>query len=434
MQKSYATITLIVAICVIAALGIYLTQGAKHQTPNSTTIIPTNVTKWYGSSAAAAAKVAQNVNYFAIGLYSGLNNQSGNESANLLFSPFSISTALSMTAVGAGGITRTELDSELGLSNNSTENNMGFYSVLNGILPQNSAYNLSVADGVWVEQTFPINQTFVNTLSTYYDALARQTDFINNPTGATTDINNWVANKTNNKIINLIPPGAITALTRLVLVNAVHFKANWSQQFNLQETYNTSFFVSPIQNVTVPMMHQESGFPYYSNSQLKAIELNYYGSNITMLIILPNLNNGISTVESGLSAGEISGIEANLTDQQVELALPRFNITTQSIPMKSLLISLGIKSAFSSTANFSGINSKTELNISQVYHKAFIKVNEAGTEAAAATAVIMGTMAVANPVAPQAFNANHPFLFFIMDKKTGTILFMGKEANPASSS
>jgi serpin B len=285
-----------------------------------------------------------------------------------------------------------------------------------------------------VEQAFSINQTFTSTLSTYYGAAAYLADFKNNPSGATTNINNWVANKTNNKILNLIPQGAIDALTRLVLVNAVHFKANWSQQFDLRETYNMSFFVSPIQNVTVPMMHQESGFPYYSNGQLKAIELDYYGSNITMLLILPNQNNGLSAVESGLSAGEISSIEANLTYQQVELALPRFNITTQSIPMSSLLISLGIRSAFSPTANFSGINSPSNLSISEVYHKAFIKVNEAGTEAAAATAVIMRAGAVENPVAPQAFNANHPFLFFILDKKTGTILFMGKEANPASGS
>ncbi len=423
MKKSYVALGLIVAVCAIVVVGVYL-PSSTNSTSNHSVV-----------ELFSPANVPQSVNNFAIGVYSKLANESGNETSNLIFSPFSLSAALSMTAVGAGGNTRTELDNVLGLSDNSTKNNMGFGRILNSILPKNASYyNLSVSDGIWVEQTFPIKQTFVDTLSTYYGAVAREADFINNADATRTDINDWVANKTNNKILDLIPQGAVDSSTRVVLVNAVHFKANWTSTFDPDATSQAPFFVSPTENVTVQMMHQEGKMQYYSDSQLKAIELDYSRSNITMLILLPNQDNGLSAVESGLSSKRISNIEAGLTKQEVDVSLPKFNITSPSMPLEGTLMSLGIRSAFSPTANFSGISQTTNLSISGVYQKAFIKVNEQGTEAAAATAVVIVATAIEQPTQPQEFNANHPFLFFIIDKTTGTILFMGREANPTISS
>lgn len=376
---------------------------------------------------SANASIANSINNFTFKTYSVLSNESG----NLFFSPFSISTALSMAAEGAGGKTLEEMHNILELSNDSSANRKGFESLLNSLDAKNASYNLSIANAIWIEKTFSAKPEFSSALSIYYHALAQQADFANNPDGERTNINNWVAGKTNNKILDLIPQGGLDSYMRLVIVDAIYFKGNWAQQFNKNDTQNAPFFISQSKNVSVPLMHisKSENASYYSDNELKALEMDYQGDNLSMLILLPNPNHSLSEVEAGLSSAAVSDIRAQLVHQSVQVWLPRFSMT-KSKEMSDLLKELGMKSAFDpNAADFSGINSTEGLYISDVFHKAFINVNETGTEAAAATAV--GIRATAMEIPPE-FRADHPFLFFIMDKHTGTILFMGRVTDPTS--
>lgn len=391
----------------------------------ATPIVTLRTPKQY--SNANASGIANSINNFTFKTYSVLNNESG----NLFFSPFSISTALSMAAEGAGGKTLEEMHNVLDLSDNSSANHAGFESLLNSLNAKNADYNLSIADAIWIEKNFSVKGEFSSALSTYYYALAQQADFTKNPDGERTNINRWVAGKTSNKILDLIPLGGLDSYTRLVIVDAIYFKGNWAQQFNKNDTQNGTFFVSQSKNVSVPMMHlsKSENASYYSDNELKALEIDYQGDNLSMLILLPNQNYGLSEVEAGLSSAEISDIRSKLVQQSVQVWLPKFSMT-KSEEMSGLLKELGMKSAFDPyVADFSGINSTEGLYISYVFHKAFINVDETGTEAAAATGVVISTTAM---VKPQEFRADHPFLFFIIDKPTGTILFMGRVAIPTS--
>ncbi len=389
-----------------------------------TPIAAVTTSKQYSSANASDnASIANSINNFTFKAYSLLSNESG----NLFFSPFSISTALSMAAEGAGGKTLEEMRNILELSNDSSANRKGFESLLNSLNAKNASYNLSIADAIWIEKTFSIKQEFSNVLSTYYYASAQQADFANNPDGERTNINSWVASKTNNKILDLIPQGGLNSYTRLVIVDAIYFKGNWAQQFNKSETQNATFFISQSKNVSVPMMHlsKSENASYYSDNELKALEMDYQGDNLSMLILLPN--HSLSEVEAGLSSIKISDIRAQLVRQPVQVWLPKFSMT-KSKEMSDLLKELGMKSAFGPyTADFSGINSTEGLYISNVFHKAFINVDETGTEAAAATGVVIGITSI--EILPE-FRADHPFLFFIIDKHTGSILFMGRVADP----
>jgi serpin B len=389
-----------------------------------TPIVAVTTPKQYSS---ANASIANSINNFTFKTYSVLSNESG----NLFFSPFSLSTALSMAAEGAGGTTLEEMRNVLEHSNDSSANRKGFESLLNSLNARNASYNLSIADAIWIEKTFSVKQEFSNALSTYYHALAQQADFANNPDGERTNINNWVAGKTNNKILDLIPQGGLNSYTRLVIVDAIYFKGNWAQQFNTNDTQNATFFISQSKNVSVPMMHlsKSENASYYSDNELKALEMDYQGDDLSMLILLPNPNHSLSEVEAGLSSTKISDIRAKLVRQPVQVWLPRFSMT-KSKEMSNLLKELGMKSAFDPyTADFSGINSTEGLYISGVFHKAFINVNETGTEAAAATGVVVSIVSI--EILPE-FRADHPFLFFIIDKHTGSILFMGRVADPTS--
>ena len=377
--------------------------------------------------SSANISIANSINNFTFKTYSLLSNESG----NLFFSPFSISTALSMAAEGAGGKTLQEMRNILELSNDLSANRKGFESLLDNLNMRNASYNLSIADAIWIEKTFSVKQEFSNVLSTYYHALAQQADFANNPDGERKNINSWVASKTNNKILDLIPQGGLDSYTRLVIVDAIYFKGNWAQQFNKSDTQNATFFISQSKSVSTPMMHisKSENASYYSDNELKALEMDYQGDNLSMLILLPNPNHNLSEVEEGLSSTKISGIRAQFVPQPVQVWLPRFSMT-KSKEMSDLLKELGMKSAFDPyIADFSGINSTEGLYISDVFHKAFINVNETGTEAAAATSIVVGITAIG--ILPE-FRADHPFLFFIIDKHTGSILFMGRVADPTS--
>ncbi len=419
MQKTVYGILAVIVMVAIAVVVFYMLNNSP----------PSPI--YYSSKNAT--NLTNGINNFAFKVYSELNTESNNESTNIFFSPFSVYTAMSMVAVGAGGNTASQIHNVLSLSPNSSDNHAGFGLLFSSINAHGTGYNLSTADSVWVEKNFPINQGFTKNLSVYYFASSYSADFVNDASGEITDINNWVSNKTDSKITGLIPPDGLDSRTVLVLVNAIYFKGKWLQEFNKNITHSEPFYISPYQTTNVSMMYSElNNASYYGNSNYQALEMDYAGGNLSMLILLPN-QTSLSQAEADFSPTEINNISSKLVKQKVDVWLPRFNIT-QSEDMKDLLESLGIQDAFNpNVANFSGISSSEGLSISHVYHKAYIQVNESGTTAAAATgAVAIPAIAVIRPNIPQ-FDANHPFIFFIIEKHTRTILFMGRLASPNSS-
>jgi serpin B len=340
-----------------------------------------------------------------------------------------------MTEQGARGNTSKQMQAVLGLPNNSTATNSGFESVI-GSLNAQKGITLSIADSIWIEKIFTINPGFSSILSKYYGASTYPADFLNDASGETTEINNWVSNKTDEKITDMIPTGALNKNTTLVLADAVYFKGTWQIQFNKANTTNETFH-APSQQVQVPMMHLTTGALYYGNSNLQVLELNYSHSNLSMLILLPAQGYSLSQMQSNLSASELSDITSGLRSNLVAISLPRYNMT-EAEELNDILESLGMTSAFNSTsANFSGMGNYSAypnavLYITHVLHKAFIQVNEQGTQAAAATAVVVGCSDCAAVEVPPTitFNADHPFMFFIIDKQSGAILFMGRLSNP----
>lgn len=427
----------ILAIALVAGV-LYITyigsNGAGQLSSNGSTFN-------YNYSSANATAIAGSDNNFTFSAYRILSGSS-NESGNMFFSPFSAFVAMSMVAEGASGKTASQIYKGLDLSDNIPQNHAGFASILSSLSGKNAGYSLSVADALWVEKTYPFRQSFIGLLNEYYNATAYPADFTGNPNAVGSAINAWVSNKTYGKIQNLLPAGSLTTTTKAVLVNAVYFHGMWKHKFNRADTTDQNFYVNPSQTVSVPMMYQQLNASYYDNGTIQVLELDYNDSNVTMLIVLPKSSFNVSGVEKGLSAAGIKSIEHSLGYVPVRVWLPRFNIT-ESMGMNQLFESLGITDAFdyklanfSKMANFSELTpAQRTLYISNVLQKAFVTVDENGTTAAAATAVgITGVAVSAPPALPVVFRADHPFLFFIIDKRSGAILFMGRIYNPAGSS
>jgi hypothetical protein len=246
------------------------------------------------------------------------------------------------------------------------------------------------------------------------------------------EINQWVAQKTQGLIVNLLGPGMVTKLTRLVLVNAIYFKGAWASQFSTNDTTVQPFYVAPNQTVNVPLMNQTESVGYYQSDSLQAVELPYR-SNVTMVVLLPKDPGGLAQLEASLTPQELAQVLTNMAGQPVEVFLPKFNLqmTANLVPD---LESLGMTDAFTNgVADFSGMDGTNDLSIAVVVHKAFVDVDEAGTVAAAATGVVIGIAAVPPvPAAPPVFRADHPFLFMIRDTLSGSILFLGRVAVPPS--
>jgi serine protease inhibitor len=380
---------------------------------------------------AAETTVAQSINSFAESLYRQLQSQGGG-SGNLFLSPASISTALAMTYAGARGETATQMAAALHYTLDANTLAGDFGSLLADL---NSAgqgnYALSVADALWGQQGFSFLAPFLNLVQADYNGGLQQVDFLNDTEAARQTINNWVAQQTNNKILNLIPAGALSPWTKLVLTNAIYFKGQWATAFDATLTQNGAFTLGSGQQVEVPTMHATNSYRYMQSDGYQVLELPYQGSRLVMDVLLPSAGSGLSGLDAGQLPADLNGWLQGLTSQPVQVALPKFQMTTQ-FELSQPLETLGMTDAFSSQADFAGISSMP-LNISSVIHKAFIDVNETGTEAAAATAVGMRALCVVAPPAPRVvFDADHPFLFLIRDTQSGSVLFMGQVADPSA--
>ncbi|MCM2465718.1 serpin family protein [Methanoculleus oceani] len=388
---------------------------------------PLNTTSVSGESVADDS-VAVGNNRFAFDLYRRLAAEPAHAGDNLFFSPYSISSALAITCEGARGTTADEIASVLHLPENKTLRRAGFAWLDAGLNRGSANYTLRTANALWAEETYPFLPAYIDTATRWYGANVTNLDFISDPGGSRETINRWVERETEEKIRDLLPPGSIDPLTRLVITNAIYFKGTWVEQFDVNETTDEEFRVAPNATVTVPMMHGDAVYPYAETEALQVLEMPYAHGNETelaMLVLLPREDN-LTAAEEALDAERLAGLREALVSQNVRVSFPKFTLET-GYPLPGVLAAMGMPTAFANdAADLSGMDGTRDLFVTGVFHKAFIDVNEEGTEAAAATGVIGGRGAA--PI----FRADHPFVFLIVEKDSGTILFMGRVVNPES--
>lgn len=365
-------------------------------------------------------------NTFAIDIYRSLSEKDG----NIFLSPYSISSALAMTYAGARGDTAKEMANTLHFNLPQEDLHKSFYDLSNLLVSNGKGYQLSIANALWGQIGYKFNKDFIDITNRYYGAGFREVDYIDpeNRENTRQIINKWVEDKTNNKIRNLIGPRDLNNLTRLVLTNAIYFKGRWEIQFDPKKTKDSPFYISDKKKVNVPMMEQSGEFRYMEDDEVQVLELPYSGKDLSMVIILPRPEISLSKVEKELSIEKLRYWISGLSKNIVDVYIPRFKMENRFV-LNETLQRLGMVSAFDTRfADFSGMTPRAELYISKVIHQSFIEVNEEGTEAAAATAVIMGGKALAmNPV----FRADRPFIFLIRDTRSGSILFIGRLVEPA---
>ena len=286
-----------------------------------------------------------------------------------------------------------------------------------------------VANALWGEKTHPFLPAYVQTIHKFYKTGGLfPVDFKNNPEAARQEINAWVEKQTADKIKDLLGPGSVDESTRLVLANAIYFFGNWTNRFDPKDTRDQDFHVSGGEKARAPLMHQTHDYRYWANHSLQVLELPYKGDDFSMLVLLPRQAGGLAAVEKSLTAAKIVQLRAKLRSESIDVFLPKFKLET-SYALNDSLQALGMKHAFvAGKADFAGIDGGTGyFFISQVVHKAFVDVNERGTEAAAATGV-EEKLAEDKPSA--VFRADRPFLFLICDNRSGAILFLGRMMNP----
>ena len=263
----------------------------------------------------------------------------------------------------------------------------------------------------------------------YYGGRVTNLDFIEETEKSRKTINDWVAEQTKDKILDLIPAGVLNALTRLVLTNAIYFKGQWLTQFDEENTTEEDFRVSPERTIKVPMMSLANGeteFNYLETENLQILEMPYDREELSMLILLPE-EDGLSALEESLNLENIDQWRNTLNRQSVNVFMPKFTFETKYF-LGQTFQKMGLPTAFSKQADFSGMDGTKDLFISKVIHQAFVEVNEEGTEAAAATAVVMELESIGPSIA--VFRADHPFIFLIQDNQSGNILFLGRVVNP----
>lgn len=369
-----------------------------------------------------AQNPVQSVNHFSLDL---LREIHGTE--NIIVSPYSIYNALGMTEMGSSGITRQEMRKVLHLPDlESAGENM---SKLEKTLQKNAGKSVewNSASTIWLDNSLTLKNSFRDSVYKHFQAKIHTSDFQNQPQETITEINRWVAEKTHDKIPSIL--NKLNPLERMVLLNAVYFLGSWQEPFEERNTDDDIFHLENSSQVTVPFMQYTKNLRYYEDSQMQAVSLSYKESSFAMLIILPQVES-LSNYLNVFDADKFTIITERMSWKKVNLHLPRFKVEYK-LNLKDDLKNLGMPTAFSDKADFSGM-SRAELNIARVIHRAYIEVNEKGTEAAAATAVVMELKGAApNFDEPVIFNADQPFMYFIYDRQSSLILFSGLLYDPS---
>ncbi|WP_372845247.1 serpin family protein [Pontiella sp.] len=393
----------------------------RDRISGSKTILEISELEWKHPKATAEAfDPAESVNRLTFDLYRQISGREG----NLFLSPYSISSALAMVYGGARGETAEQMNDTLYFGGpGATHPAFSFLRQTLDRVPEQQQVQLCVANSLWPQTGYAFLPDYLAMTKEFYGSQIEAVDFKADTEAARTTINGWVAKKTQDKIQNLIPAGLLDPTTRLVLANAIYFKGNWAQPFKKERTRAMPFTVKPGTEVEVPTMMQTGDFKLAYAEGLQALELPYAGGDLSMLVLLPSDKDGLSALEKTLAPEWIEGLEFN--EHEVMVQLPKFKIDWK-LELDQTLAGMGMPLAFSDRADFSGMSGSEALSIGVVIHQAFVEVNEEGTEAAAATAVGMRATSM-----PPMFVANHPFLFLIRENTTGTILFIGRVANPA---
>ena len=362
------------------------------------------------------------------------------EDGNLFFSPYSITAALGMTAAGAVGSTEQEIRDALQVTLagdafdqalNSTDLSLHEHS------DNTDGITLRIVNSTWMQTGWKFRIGYLNHLSQYYGAGVNMLDFAADPENCRTIINDWVADQTNDKIPDLLPAGSLSNQTVLVLTNAIYFLGDWLYSFNPEKTHESIFTLRDEHTIETPMMYfsdpgDKVTMDYSRIGKVRALDFPYRGDRLAMTVLLPD-EGEFDTFESSLTTETIDDLVEALDAESLTVSLPKFTFTSNSLSLKEELKTLGMKHAFGDdSTDFSGIDGSKMLYVSDVLHKAFIAVDEEGTEAAAATAVVIEYKSF-DPDAP-VFTVNRPFIFLIRDKQTGTILFMGRILNPSEES
>lgn len=374
-------------------------------------------------SLSNATNVIDANNRFAINFYSQASQESDE---NVFFSPWSISTAFAMVFEGAKENTADEIRQVFGFPVDYQKRTSEFRSIMNNINSDDPKYQLSVANALWLAKGFEPFTKYVDTAINFYDSDVSTVDFISDD--GVNKINTWVEEKTQEKIKDILKPGSTNELTRLAITNAIYFKGSWATQFNENNT-STDTFWNGEQTSEIQLMHLEHTlFNYTQTDQFQILKMPYEGGKLSMLVLLPNENDGLTSLEKSLSIENLNLWQEQLTTKQVEVFMPKFKLET-TYDLKTSLIEMGMPTPFSERhADFRGI-APINLYISQAIHKAFVDVNEEGTEAAAATVIVITAESYRPP--PPVFRADHPFVFLIQDDSTGNILFIGRMMNPS---
>lgn len=387
-----------------------------------------------GVRAGGSNAFAANHNTAALALY----RQVGEQAGNVFLSPFSVLTALAMTYAGARGETADQMKKALCFGTPEEDLHPSFGEILQRLRAAGGGqYELSLANALWAQQGGELLTSFPELVEQHYAGRIEFVDFKSDAEAVRNEINSWVEEVTQQKIKNLI--SQLTFRTRLVLVNAVSFKGQWGEPFSEEATEDLPFYREGGQEETVPLMYQQTRVRYMQGDGYQAVDLDYEGGDLSMLVLLPDERDGLGELESKVSASLLEACTQRMSWTKVDVYLPRFSLTWGSVDLADPLRALGMPLPLSLEADFSGINGLTPpndeaLSISSVFHKAFVEVNEEGTEAAAATAVVMvmGRSARSAPPEPTpVFRADHPFLFAIRDKASGVLVFLGRMTEPS---
>ncbi|MBU1200928.1 MAG: serpin family protein [Nanoarchaeota archaeon] len=380
-----------------------------------------------GSTLEGVNSVVNANNQFAFDLYS--QYKSGEE--NIFFSPYSISAAFAMTYEGARDDTADEIQKVFYLQKDDTMRRSSFAKIYNDINKGNKDYKLSTANALWAQKDYAFLDEYFEVIGQHYGGKVTNLDFVGKTEESRQTINRWVEDETNDKIKDLIPVGALDSMTRLVLTNAIYFKGDWTKQFEKKNTRDEDFRVNQGLIVKAPMMSltgKEAKFNYTETDDVQVLEMAYKGGDLSMIVILPKTDD-LEIIEESIDATKVVEWKGLLREQRVDVYFPKFKFET-TYSMAETLANMGMPTAFTDSADFSGMTGKKDLMISKVIHKAFVEVDEKGTEAAAATAIIMQVTSIQNPTPIPIFRADHPFIFLIQDKATGEILFLGRVSDP----
>jgi len=415
---------LLIGAVMTAMGGTCSSQAASEDTPAKAPA------KAPGAPAAAVKSLVEGNTQFALDLYGQLRTQ---DDGNLFCSPYSISTALAMTWAGARTETAEQMAQTLHFDAPQQRVASAFGELARSLADQGGEdepanVELAIANRLWGQQGETFLDPFLDTIRTHYGGGLETVDFLTDLENTRRTINDWVAEQTRDKIRDLLRQGDLSPGMMLVLTNAIYFKGDWLTQFDPKKTRDGRFFINDEKAIEAPMMSLKSDFGLFESDQLQALEMPYDGERLAMVILLPRARDGLAALEESLSAETLDEWLEEAAVRETQVILPRFKVTSR-FDLGRMLAEMGMPLAFApGRADFSGMNGKRDLFIGKVIHQAWVEVDEQGTEAAAATAVGMMTTSLERP---PLFHANHPFLFLIRDRQTGSILFLGRVVDPS---